>query len=270
MSASHNVLPGLCSVTFRQLDADEVIREAAAAGVCGIEWGGDVHARPGDLVGARAIAARCADAGVAVPSYGSYLRLDDDEPVGDAEAALDTAEALGAANIRVWAGRKGPGEATPGGAKRIAARLRSLAEAAAARGRTVSVEYHRGTLTETAVSAVQLLRIAEHPNLFCYWQPVPERTEDQWLTELRVLQPALSHLHVFHWLPGNDRRPLVEGKAYWRRMLAAFTPSPRWRSPAFAFLEFVAGDSVGQFTEDLAVLREICGGQAAYRASIVG
>ena len=39
--------PGLVSVTFRALPADEVLRLMLRSGLGCIEWGGDVHVPPG-------------------------------------------------------------------------------------------------------------------------------------------------------------------------------------------------------------------------------
>ena len=64
---------GLCSVTFRRLSPGEVVAAAVAAGVDGIEWGADVHVPPGDRSVADEVARWCTDAGIACPSYGSYL-----------------------------------------------------------------------------------------------------------------------------------------------------------------------------------------------------
>ena len=65
--------PGLCSVTFRSLTPQAVIDLAAANGIKAIEWGGDVHVPPGDLENARQVAARTAETGLSVSSYGSYI-----------------------------------------------------------------------------------------------------------------------------------------------------------------------------------------------------
>ena len=102
------LLPGLVSITYRRLAAEAVVRLAADAGIQGMEWGGDVHARPGDLAQAQTLGTWTRDAGMTVCAYGSYARMRtaaEGEP--DHEAVLDTAEALGTRLIRVWAGAQG-------------------------------------------------------------------------------------------------------------------------------------------------------------------
>ena len=107
----------------------------------------------------------------------------------------------------------------------------AVIRAAEARGITVSVEYHRNSLTEEAEDARALMRAADDDNLFSYWQPVPGRGRTRWLEELRMLQPWLGDLHVFHWImteTGQQRRPLAEGLADWHALFAAWTPAPHW------------------------------------------
>ena len=70
------LIPGLVSVTFRQLAPREIVQLAAAAGLRGIEWGGDIHVPHGDLQAARAVRDITAAAGLQVLAYGSYFRLE--------------------------------------------------------------------------------------------------------------------------------------------------------------------------------------------------
>ena len=68
-------LPGLVSITFRQLSVAETIALVTQAGLAAVEWGGDIHAPHGDEAQARAIARMGADAGLRVAAYGSYYRV---------------------------------------------------------------------------------------------------------------------------------------------------------------------------------------------------
>ncbi|MHC4505194.1 MAG: sugar phosphate isomerase/epimerase family protein, partial [Planctomycetota bacterium] len=101
---------GLTSITFRKLSPEEIVRLTAEAGLDGIEWGGDVHVPPGEVDTARRVASMTSEAGLAVSSYGSYYRVGHDEP-GLFAPVLETAIALGAPIIRVWAGRVASREA---------------------------------------------------------------------------------------------------------------------------------------------------------------
>ena len=57
---------GLVSISFREERPETILREAADAGLSGIEWGGDVHVPPGDLDTARSVARLTAGAGLQV------------------------------------------------------------------------------------------------------------------------------------------------------------------------------------------------------------
>src|SRR5690606_25566636 len=102
--------PGLCSVTFRELTPEQIVVHAAEAELEVIEWGGDVHVPAGDPERAVQVAQATTDAGLAVCSYGSYFRAGADEAL---TPILDSAEALGAGRVRIWAGRVDSADATP-------------------------------------------------------------------------------------------------------------------------------------------------------------
>ena len=249
--------PGLCSVTFRSLSPQAVINLAAANGIKAIEWGADIHVPPGDLENARDVAARTAEAGLSVSSYGSYIFAPDSTPE-DVAAVLETAKALGAGHIRIWPGsRKRPSaDYSPGERRAAAEALTTIARRAHDDGITIGLEYHPNSLTDTLPSALQLMQDLPMPNLFFYWQPAPGLPLEDALTEISALGPRICHLHVFAWLADASRLPLVERADYWRACIAAL-PESGWTKTAYAMLEFVKGDDVGQFVEDAVILGEI-------------
>ncbi len=231
------LLPGLCSVTMRHLGVEEVAKLAAEAGLRAVEWGGDVHVPPGDRNAvARARVATDA-AGLVTASYGSYLLSDGDAGPETVARVLDTAVDLGAPNVRVWT----PFGVEPGSARtgEVVDALGAVAAAAAARGLTVGLEFHGGTLTATGRSVATLLDAVDAPNLFTcwqppYWLPPPAPAEDA--AEVVGLGARLAHLHVYEWAGPEDRRPLAEGTDRWRAVFAALSegaapggPAPRVR-----------------------------------------
>jgi sugar phosphate isomerase/epimerase len=237
-----SIVAGLVSVTFRQLGPEEVIAVAVGGGVRAVEWGGDVHVPVGDLVAAERVAGWCADAGIVVEAYGSYYRT-----TGDFGPVLDTALALGASRVRVWAGRRGSAEETDRAA--VIDDLRRVAEAAGEHGVEIAVEYHAGTLTDTLASAVDLFERV--PALKAYWQPPVGSTLGDALDALPALSPVA--VHVFSWDDGGKRLPLVAREGLWRPVLERLAAMPGTR---YALLEFVRDDDPGAFAEDAAVLRE--------------
>src|SRR4051812_7978724 len=148
------IAPGLVSVTFRQFDPATVVSLAVSAGLRAIEWGGDVHVPAGDVATARRVAALTGDAGLKVACYGSYLRLEHGAgaDLGTVESVVDTAQALGAPLIRVWAGRKPSADADDAHWSLVVAAANEVAEVAARAGIDVAFEYHRNTLTDTRTS----------------------------------------------------------------------------------------------------------------------
>jgi 3-dehydroshikimate dehydratase len=246
------VLAGLCSVTFRQLAADAIVDLASEAGLEAVEWGADVHVPPGATTAAASLAERCAAAGIHCGSYGSYLGVAGDD---DAEPVLDTALALGAPNVRVWCPMGLGPDASPERRAEVARSLEGIARAAHERALTVSLEFHPGTLTETAGSALALLCEVQAPNLFTYWQPDPALAPPQLHTELATVAEHVSHLHVFHWQADRTRLPLA-GAGWWPDALdVAARTKGRWARPRVAFLEFVRDDDPEQLARDATTLR---------------
>jgi len=271
-------VPGLVSITFRQLDFSEIVGLVRQAGLRAIEWGGDVHVPHGDLVRAHEVSVRTRDAGLSVAAYGSYYRaaLSEEFPVESRlsfACVLETAVELGAPLIRVWAGGEGSARATADTRKRVADDLMRIAELAAQAGVRVATEFHGGTLTDTNESACALLfEEAQHPNLYSYWQPPVGMSDADCLAGLTTLGPKLSHLHVFNWVLGPNGQveayPLEEGGVRWRRFFtAASTTLAGTRQPTLgstpqataAMLEFVPGGSTEGFLREARTLVELLG-----------
>lgn len=244
---------GLTSVTFRKLETDEIIRLAAEAELDGVEWGSDVHVPAGDTETAKKVGEKSAGAGLRVLSYGSYYRLCVQKDPGGAFAPLlKSAVALGAPNIRVWAGSKQPEDAPESYYERAAGELRVICKMAAAEGIRISTEYHRGTLTQNAESTIKLLRLTGCENFGTYWQPNPDLSPVQNRTELRRLRPYLTNIHVFKW-QGGVRRLLSDGREEWLDYIRTAEADPERTS---YILEFVRDDSPEAFRKDAKTLNE--------------
>ena len=252
------IYPGLCSITFRKLSVGEIIFQASKSGLQAIEWGGDVHVPPGNLEVAEVVRRMCGDVGLLTPSYGSYFRLTPDSTAEEFAPVLDTAQALGAKTVRVWADKQGSDKMYADYRRRLADAGHTLADAAARAGCVLAFEYHLGTATDTNESAAGLIAAINHPNTRLYWQPRQKLSADERVESLRGTLGVLAHLHVFQWVGERDeRRPLAEGVADWRRYFALAAEAGGERC---AYLEFVAGDDLAAFQRDAATLRELVGG----------
>jgi sugar phosphate isomerase/epimerase len=247
------IAPGLCSVTLRAASVDEVARLAGECELTAIEWGADVHVPPDDSGAIARAKAASAAAGVAIASYGSYLFTAGAPDEDERAAVLDTAAALGAPNVRVWAGFG----VEPGtDAYRVLVDdLAAFADGAVAVGITVGVEYHGNTVTATLAGTIALLDDVGAPNLASCWQPpywrAPTAPADD-AAEVVALGDRLTHLHVYEWSGPEDRRPLADGATRWAAVLAAAGALGGDRN---AFLEFVAGDDPDALRRDAATLR---------------
>jgi sugar phosphate isomerase/epimerase len=254
------IAPGLCSITFRSLTAEDVIRVACRAGVEGVEWGADVHAPPGGGPTIAALGARSRDAGLEVVSYGSYLGmapLDRDEDAA-VDAVLETASALGAPMVRIWTEFGVTPSSPDAERRRVTARTGELVDRIAARDLLAALEFHPATLTETAASASELLDALDRPALRTHWQPDPALSPASALDELALVTSRLAHLHVFAWGSAgiDDRHALADGEALWSSALAladrdgAAVPGGR-----YALCEHVRADDPEQFLDDVRALR---------------
>jgi 3-dehydroshikimate dehydratase len=245
---------GIVSVTFRQLDVREIISLADQAGLDGIEWGADIHVPAGDKNLARLTGEQTRAAGLKVLSYGSYYRLlASSSPEHDFALILHTAKTLKTGNIRIWAGQISPGQAKTIDYTNAAQELKLICALADTQGITISLEYHRNTLTENADSTIKLIQMAESRNLKTYWQPNPDLTPDQNCRELTQIKPYLSNIHVFQWQENNIRDQLSEGEGDWQAYIKTAKADPA--RTAF-IMEFVKDDNPDIFLNDAAILKQ--------------
>ncbi|MDR2101273.1 MAG: sugar phosphate isomerase/epimerase [Treponema sp.] len=246
---------GLTSVTFREFGPEKIISLAKSAGLQGIEWGGDIHVPPGgkDSAGnstAATVREMTAAVGLKVLSYGSYYKL----CAGlDFAPVLSAARTLGAPLIRIWAGAASA-SADDDYYRKAAGELRDVCRAAAEAGIRIGLEYHRGTLTDTAASAKKLVLLTDQQNLRLYWQPNPDLSTDEHHREIALLLPWISQVHVFYWKKGDTRHPLAEGEAIWQDYIKLLGPGKNY------IMEFVQDNREENFLADARVLARLCSG----------
>lgn len=241
--------PGLVSITFRKLTVDEVLALAVKAKLQGIEWGGDIHVPHGDVEVAELVNKKTQATGIEIVAYGSYYRFQEhDLPF---EAVLASAKALNAPLIRVWAGTKGSDETSPAERLYIIHKAREIGERAAEAGIKIAFEYHGHTLTDSVTSTLNLLTTINHPNVFCYWQPLSSHSLHDQVKGLTLVKPWLTHLHVYYWDQQSKKYPLADGQHVWIRYLKLIKDLPEIR---YAMLEFVKDNQEDQFLQDAKTL----------------
>ncbi len=249
-------IPGLVSITFRELPPERIVALCVEAGLRSIEWGGDIHVPHGDLAAARRVRHLTIDAGLEVSAYGSYYRAAGSESAGlTFDSVCKTAVELGAPIIRVWAGSVGSAQADAAVRRAVKEDLGRVCDLAAANEIGVSLEFHGGTLADTAESAMQLLKEVARANLSTYWQPPNGFEREASIRGLQLMLEHVQNVHVFHWWPDHEHRlPLEDGADRWRQYFAILSKSAIRRH---ASLEFVRDGDIEQFRKDAATLKEL-------------
>lgn len=242
---------GLCSVTFRQLEVDDLVQTAVEAGLESIEWGAGAgeHLDPGDLAQAERVGERTRAAGLAVASLGGYFRCRNEE---NPRPLLEAAQAAGAPRVRVWAGTRGSADCDQAERDRVASVLHDLAAQAERYGIHVALEYHGGTLTDTPESARALLQQVDHANLSTYWQPTQGASDAAALEEFEAVAEWTSTLHVFSWWPMAERLRLSERSQMWEQVFERAASLPRITD---ALIEFVPDDDPALLPVEAQTLR---------------
>lgn len=232
------IKPGLCSVSFRQKTPDEIISLTKKSGLCAIEWASDAHAHEGDVAIAKEIRKKTEDAGLVVSSYGSYFSLGSKQ---DVIPFLKTAEALGAKEMRIWAGSAPSSYYLPDARAALVREAKEACRLAKEFGVTLSTECHAHTLTDFSDSLLKLLDEVGADNFKTYWQPLLHFTKAQHPAELAKVYSSgkLTNLHVYHFNIFEGEREqmlLAEGYEPW---LETFSFLSKDKEERFALLEFV-------------------------------
>ncbi len=270
------LISGICSVTLKPNTPEQILRFASENKLKAIEWWGTGHVPAGDVATARRVGKLTRQAGLAVSSYGSYYRAAVSEAQGEPfSAVLDSAEALGAPTIRVWAGNVNLENAERNFVESVVEDTLRIAEMARQRGLSITFEFHGGSFTNSNGNARRFASLVEHPSVFFSWQPPHGFTLQHCLDGLNGLLPRLSTLHVYHWTIGSYEKnlfnesqrplkhpedfhphPLKDGVERWMAYLAMARTTGR---DHYALLEFVKDDTISQAGEDAAVLVDLCG-----------
>ncbi len=252
------IIPGMVSATFREKSVEEILILCRKGGLRAVEWSENAHVMPGDPEGAAALYEKTKEAGLIVAAYGSYYRLGEYEnPRETFQASLQSAKALHAPLIRIWAGTKPSHEVDEKRREELAEEARLICSMAAEEGIKVALEWHKNTLTDTNESASRFLEEVSHDNLYCLWQPTVALNMEEREAGLDLLRSheygdRLLNLHIYYWLDGV-RRPLAEGMGEWERYLDHVDLS----ADRFGLLEFVMDNTEEQFLADAKTLHEL-------------
>jgi len=244
---------GVCSVTFREKPAEEIIEIAAQQGLDGIEWGADVHVKPdAPAEYVTGVASKCREAGLAVPSYGSYFDVLEHEPAQFAPV-VDKAALLGAGVIRVWGGWVRPEEMSAWQFAKITATSREIAGMAEEKNIRVAFEFHDNTPTEGGDNVLKVLDGAGHPNLYTYYQLIRPNEYDWNLENLEKVYPRLAYVHV-QANDGEKNLPLEDFSDVWGEILLRLK---KQGYDGWLFFEFNKDNSVAQLADDIKMMKSL-------------
>ena len=233
-------IPGVVSVSFRPNSIDEIIKAANGANLSLVEWGSDVHAPAGDVTLAEKIKADSEASGIKTPTYGSYFRVGV-TPNAEFPKYLESAKALGASVIRIWAYKSV--KATEGEEwDTVVAAAKEICKMAEPYGIKICLECHNGSITEDYKSALAFLKAVDHELFGMYWQPNQLKSLEYNIEAATALAPYVSCLHVFHFID-NVKAPLTEGLSDWRKYLEIIKAGATVREIP-AFLEFMPDDKI--------------------------
>ena len=158
---------GLCSVTFRNKTAEEVVEIAKKADIGFIEWGGDVHVKsPTD---AKKVKALCDEAGIKISSYGSYFN----SIVSDEEKWIETckiAREMNAESIRIWLGKKNSQDTDHEEYRTILENTKKMCDIASEYSLIVCPECHDNTFNNNTDAILKFIGDLNKDNFRTYFQ----------------------------------------------------------------------------------------------------
>lgn len=245
---------GLVSTTFRQFEAEDIIKIAKRLGIDAIEWSADRHIAVGDYRRAEQVKELCCDANVAIAAYGSLYHVGvNDSPAESFAVVLQTARRLAADSIRVWAGGKPSDKAGDEDLVRFLHEARLIADMAGEDGITLSFEYHPNTLFDNYISVNGLLDKIARSNVRLNWQPNQTTSMIYNIYELKMLLRHIQNVHVFYRSALNECLPLIEGKDSWQQYIKILKAN----DDRVLLLEHIPGGGQEALERDFTLLREL-------------
>ena len=243
---------GLCSVSFRSHTPEDIIKECKKLSLNSIEWGSDVHAPCDNIENLQNIASLQNKYGISCSSYGTYFILGKDS-LDTLEDYINAAGILGTNVLRLWCGEKGSLEYSDTEKEELVSECIKASEIAQKHNVILCMECHNGSLTDTAASAVELMKRVNSPHFKMYWQTNIKGDEALGLTEAKLLAPYTVNIHVFYWVD-NVQQSLANGITSWKRYLNEFDGKKS------LLIEFVPGGKIETLKGEANALKTIVKG----------
>ena len=245
---------GITSVTFRNKSIEEVVDICTKANIKAIEWGGDIHVKPGDIEAANKARELCEKANIKCASYGSYFFLGKNK-VEDFKPMVEVAKALGVKYIRIIAGdwtiNRTSNEFTTDEVEGMIKDLKEMVKMVEDSDIVIASEFHPHTFNDTAKTAKLLLNAVNSEHYKTYWQTV--EYDDRDVEYLKELKDDVVTVHVFSWKKNGVRMPLKKKSKLFSEVVEIMGKDVNY------LIEFVKKDSDKQFFKDAEVLHNILG-----------
>lgn len=243
---------GLVSISFRDVDAYELIKWCRQANLQSIEWGADSHILPNNYDYAKGIADAMQENNLFTSAYGSYIRcgtLDTQDFLNH----LKTAKILGSETIRVWSGELDFENADDAYKRQVIRVLKEYCLMAADAGLSITSEFHCRTLTNCADNYLWMREQVNAPNYLTGWQCEIDQPMSKRLADLKKIQNYLTNVHIFHWNPGRERQELEIAEDEFHNYIQFLTTLNGDRALS---IEFVKNNSKEQFFNDAETLKK--------------
>lgn len=240
---------GLVSISFREHSPEKILWAASRFQLKYVEWGSDIHAPCQDLTKLRSIVALQNRYGISCSSYGTYFRLGHSD-ISELSQYIQAAKILGTHILRIWAGRKKASDCTKEERDKLFAQCRKAAAMAEEHGVILCLECHRRTYTETKEGALELMKAIDSPYFKMYWQPNPDISLAENLEYISLLNPYITHIHVFNWAK-DQRLPMKDGREAWEAYLSALTGDHH------LLLEFMPDDRIQSLAAEAEALNNM-------------
>ena len=239
---------GLASVTFRNKSIEEIVCLCKKVGIGFIEWGADVHVK--SAADAHLAKKLCDEAGIAIPSYGSYYRAGSRN---DAEwlTICENASIMGAKSIRIWLGGKNSEDTSEEEYENLLADLRSICEKAESYGLLVCPECHDYTFNNNTFAFLKIHKDLGRENFRTYFQSRYFRLEYD-LERIEKTYGLIENIHVSYADMKKEQAATVQNEKYMSIILEKFKEK---NFDGIVYIEFTENEE--SFLQDVENLREI-------------
>lgn len=246
-------MTGLVSISFRENEPLEIIKEASRCGLKYIEWGSDVHAPTYNEENLKNIKSECDKYGIICSSYGTYFEIGE-YPTDTLHDYIKSAKILGTDILRVWCGNKDAHKYSEEEKNSFFEECKKIAQIAETKNVKICMECHRNSFVSKIEPALLLMKTVSSPNFRMYWQPDPFVSIACNLDYARQIAEYTEVIHAFNWI-GEKHYSLKNAIDIWKQYLDNFSKDIP------VLLEFMPDGRIESLSEEVNALNQILKGR---------